>query len=79
LRITGFLPRPRQGAAAPSAADLDGALRRFQDREGMKVDGIAAPRRETEAELRKAIRRRAVLAARPPRIGPIRFKPLTGG
>ena len=43
------------------------------------VDGIAAPRGRTESELRKSVARAAVLAARPPRTAPLRFRPLPDG
>ena len=76
LRATGFLPRPA-GGVVPSEAEMGDALRSFQDREGLVVDGYAAPRGPTEGELRKAGKRAAELAARPKRTGPIRFEALT--
>ena len=77
LRATGILPRPRRGARAPSPAELDRARRRFQDREGLVVDGLARPGGPTERHLSHMVERRAELAARPPRTGPIRFGTLT--
>ncbi len=81
LRATGFLPHPvgggpAGGGAAPSEAEVGAALRAFQDREGLAVDGRASPRGPTESELSKAVDRAAVLAARPKRTGPIRFVPI---
>ena len=65
------------GGVVPSEAEVGDALRAFQDREGLVVDGYAAPRGPTEGELRKAVDRAAELAARPKRTGPIRFEALT--
>ena len=80
LRATGFLPRPAGGGPAggvvPSEAEVGEALRAFQDREGLVVDGYAAPRGPTESERRKAGKRAAELAARPKRTGPIQFIPI---
>jgi len=80
LRVTGFLPRQKGGGlagAAPSEAAVGGALRSFQDREGLVVDGIARPGGQTEGHLSRMADREAERAARPPRTGPIRFGTLT--
>ena len=80
LRVTGFLPRPAGGGpagAAPSEAAVGGALRSFQDREGLVVDGLARPGGQTERHLAHMVEREAERAARPPRTGPIRFGTLT--
>ncbi len=82
LRVTGFLPRQKSGAPAPSeaavgGAAVGGALRSFQDREGLVVDGLARPGGQTERHLSHMVERQAERAARPPRTGPIRFGTLT--
>jgi len=51
LRVTGHLPRPAGVAALPSEAAVGGALRSFQDREGLVVDGLARPGGQTERHL----------------------------
>ena len=78
LRATGFLKRPTSGGKPPAQAEVGRALRDFQDREGLVVDGRAAPLGPTERHLSNAVQRAAVLAARPARTGPLRFQPITG-
>ena len=78
LRATGFLKRPTSGGKPPAQAEVGRALRAFQDREGLVVDGRAAPLGPTERHLSNAVQRAAVLAARPARTGPLRFRPITG-
>ena len=59
------------------SASRGGALESFQDREGLVVDGIARPGGQTERHLSHMADREAERAARPARIGPIRFGTLT--
>lgn len=60
LRATGFLPHPAGvgpagGGVVSSEAEVGDALRAFQDRKRLVLDGYAAPRGPTESELRKTM------------------------